>query len=160
MVMSLEGSIYKVSKAYSYYGRSNTIAAKSGCNPWIDVNPEPDVKPPTDLQVAPSSKVARSTPHQAAAAAAGATPASLAAETQDYYGGGYQDDNRVVYEGRAVVINGIVTAMSGPFKEKLDDGTFEHGLDFAALAGQKGEPNAVSGAVDPTVPFVQDKTYK
>jgi hypothetical protein len=154
MVMSLEGSVYFVYKAYSYYGRSNTIAPQSGCKPFLEPgkpNPPNDQEPPVNT----FSKAGKSNPHQATAATAAARPASLLAETQGY---SYQDDSRVVYEGRAVVINGIVTAMSGPFKEKLDDGTFEHGLEFSDSKGD--DPKPVNGALDANVPFVQDKTYK
>lgn len=106
--------------------------------------------------------------HQPAAAD---SPAALLAEAQGY-GGHYHDtnDNRVVFQGTAIVVNGIVSAMSGPCKEKWEDGTFEYVLEYYRLRTDNTDDDydhffftdvtAVSGALDPNVPWVQDRTYK
>lgn len=68
--------------------------------------------------------------HQKAPAAqpggmpAGAVPRPSAeqASTQNYDSG---DDNRPALRGSAAVINGIVSSMAGPQKEKWDSGVFE-----------------------------------
>lgn len=79
---------------------------------------------------------------------------------------GEHNHNRSVYEGQAVVINGLVTAMSGPQKEKWGAGTFEHVVEFYGARQTINitpifrDPDLVTGALDPNVPWVQDKTYK
>lgn len=156
MVMSLEGSLYFVNKAYSHSGRSNTYAFGGECGYYVDIARRAQRTGNTTRSGA-HSKMAKSGTHKPAGAAA--RPASQFAETQDY-GASYHDDNRVVYEGQAVVINGLVTAVSGPRKEKWEDGTFEHTVDFFNQASADGSPILVTGALDPNVPFVQDKTYK
>jgi hypothetical protein len=181
MVMSLEGSVYFVAKAYSHYGRSATYTDSTTAYDCADVIFGWGILDNTRMGLrtgnGTSKAGARSSPvlkRQPAAAAPVGTASLLAeAETQNY-GGSYHDDNRVVYEGQAVVINGIITAMSGPRKEKWDDGTFEHVLEFfkarddgeAPDGDDPGEapsfslPTTVTGALDPNVPWVQDKTYK
>ena len=70
------------------------------------------------------------------------------------YQGGYDGSyaQETVYQGRATMVSGVVSALAGPRKEKWEGGVFEWVVDFA------GTPN--TGRTNPSVPWVQDKQFK
>jgi hypothetical protein len=145
MVMSLEGYVYGVGTVYTYWGETDTT--QPGCD-VITFAPNNiragarKAPQSTDRKVADNTKAAPAKP----------AAASSDASAQYYDGGHYEDRN--VFSGRAAVINGVVTTMAGPRKEKWDSGVFE----FVVAYIQAG-PDAVTG-LDPNVPWVRDKAYK
>jgi hypothetical protein len=144
MVMSLEGYVYYVSKVYSYWGETDTSSGdgKEGdCdvidpfNDRLDRNAGNAKKVPqsTDKNVVDKTKASPVKP----------SAASSDASAQYYEGGHY--DNKPVFAGEAAVINGVVTTMAGPRKEKYDSAVFE----FVVAYDQTS--NAAVTALDPNV---------
>lgn len=93
-------------------------------------------------------------------------PAWQGAGPQQYYSGACsrQHGNSQVYVGTALVVKGIINAMSGPRDEVWDDGMFEYVMSFSTLdlrpgGDPAGPPTPLVGVVDPQVPWIQDKTY-
>lgn len=146
MVMSLEGYVYFVTTVYSYWAATDTTPtdACDVVNGIAGVNRRANnaqaAPQPTDRKVADNSKAAKP------------AGASSDASAQYYEGGHYE--NRPVFQGEAAVINGVVTTMAGPRKEKWDSGVFEFVVGYDQTV-----TNAVT-AIDANIPWVRDKAYK
>jgi hypothetical protein len=144
MVMSLEGNIYTVSDVYSYWGETKNAAGTCE-DGFID-----EFRMNADSREAPTA--AKEAPKAATKPAA----ASIASDASPKY---YHDEghyeNRAVYGGTALVINGIVTSMAGPRREKWDSGVFEF---VASYTQENSDP--IATALDSNTPWVRDKAYK
>jgi hypothetical protein len=141
MVMSMQGTVYVATSAYSHWGKSSLTMTSNLCT---------DVSGPIEdgLRTAPK-----------------AGPVSTAAELQDsghghghdkYY---YISNTRSVYMGKATIIMGVINGMAGQHKEKWDEGVFEYVPYFEPLPGYDPIPPA-DVTINPSYPWVRDRTYK
>jgi hypothetical protein len=147
--MSLEGHIYGVASVYSYWGPS--ITEEAGC----------DISGDAGLRLAGRRSANRGTKTPAAKKApTSPSSASIAADASaQYYHDEGRYENRVVYSGSAIVINGIVNSIAGPRREKWDSGVFEYVLQYEQELGANGAPVPVT-ALDANTPWIRDKAYK
>lgn len=142
-VLSLQGTVYRAVAAYSYWGASQTEGACPVVNlaALVPNGTEPfnaDARTRKSTRSARSARISRQ-------------PAELQYDT---YGRGDHLEDRDVYQGEAVIIMGIVTAMAGQKKDKWDEGVFEYVLYFDPAA------TPVIRGLDGSIPWVRDKTYK
>jgi hypothetical protein len=146
--MSLEGHIYDVYSVYSYWAPRSTEGA--GC----------DIREGAWLRMAGRRSASRGAKTPAAKKApANPSSALIAADaTAQYYHDEGRYENRVVYSGSAIVINGIVKSIAGPSRERWDSGVFEYVLLFEQDL-VNNVPVTVT-ALDPNTPWIQDKAYK
>jgi DNA replication initiation complex subunit (GINS family) len=139
MVMALEGYVYYVNSVYSYWDDATTSTGG-----FCDVVDFAGVN-----RKAGNAKKAPQSTDKKAVDKTKAAPVKPAAASSDasaqYYEGGHYD-NRPVFAGDAAVINGVVTTMAGPRKEKWDSGVFEYVVAADIVGG-----TAVT-ALDPNVP--------
>lgn len=154
MVVTLDGAIYWVDKVYSYYTATTTDT--------------PDCADLTEgignrrmrNQKMRNQKTAAQDPAQAKQPAQkAAKPAAHTADASVQNNYNHYDEphhTNTVYQGGAVVINGVVTAMVGPKKEKWENGLFEYIFQFVLDDTNGG----VATNIDASIPWVRDKTYK
>lgn len=154
MVMSMQGTVYTATNAYSHWGASSTItgALCTAVSGPIDLNN------PVSATLPPGRAEALNKP---AVAVRHEGPVSTAAELQysghshDNYG--YDSSTRSVYRGAATIIMGVINGMAGQHKEKWEEGVFEYVPYYAPVGGVPISPPV---AIDPSYPWVRDKTYK
>lgn len=124
MVMSMQGTVYTATSAYSHWGASSTMTGTlcTAVSGPIDLNnPGDDTEPPGRLESTKKQPAAAGVPK--------AGPVATAAELQysghghDNYG--YDSNTRSVYRGTATIIMGVINGMAGQHKEKWDEGVFE-----------------------------------
>lgn len=171
LVISLEGSVYSVTTAYSHYPKANANDADcnadtfwqngrmAGMGAWIEGSEQY-----AQYQYAGQYEQQQQMYQQQYQQQQQYDPTVNANlehygrdEYRDDYRDGYDDDyrnQRAVYSGGATIINGIVTAFAGQRKEKWDEGIFEYVPSFTASA------TPYTGALNPSYPWVQDNTYK
>jgi hypothetical protein len=158
MVMTLEGALYFVDTVYSY-STPTTTATGLLCTGFNF----PDFQPRLiggGREAAPDQKQAQPAPTQQPA---GTARTASDASVQYNYGHyeGEQHHTSTVYGGTAYVINGVVTAMVGPKKEKWENGLFEYVVQFTLdPIAFPGNPPGVVTNMDASIPWVRDKTYK
>lgn len=114
MVMSLQGTVYRATSAYSHWGASTT-----GTGACLDVDGPQEEAPTPAPRAAPAAPVAPIAGANIPAARAPInTPVHTADATLQYNGGNYghsydsHDSNRAVYMGEATIIMGIVNGMT------------------------------------------------
>lgn len=129
MVVTLDGAIYWVDKVYSYYTATSTD---------------------TPLCAALTAGIGNNRMSNQKTAAHTAADASVQYNHYDE-----PHHTNTVYQGGAVVINGVVTAMVGPKKEKWENGLFEYIFQFVLDTA-----NGVATDINASIPWVRDKTYK
>lgn len=157
MVMTLEGALYFVDTVYSY--STPTTTATGLCTSFNF----PGIQPRLiggGREAAPDQKQAQPAPTQQPA---GTARTASDASVQYNYGHyeGEQHHTSTVYGGTAYVINGVVTAMVGPKKEKWENGLFEYVVQFTLdPIAFPGNPPGVVTNMDASIPWVRDKTYK
>lgn len=104
-------------------------------------------------------------PRQAAVATANYYDASTMNYGGGYgggYGGAYGDyghhTTEVIYQGPAIIISGMVSAVVGKHKEKWEGGMFEYVPSFIATVVN----TAAAGftGLDATLPWIRDNTIK
>lgn len=182
MVMSMQGTVYRASQAYSHWS-STTTATNALCvsvNGPIDYNFAKPGIPGTAGLPGGTVPPGRQADFAAPASAMHYPQVNPAAASLQYNGhNGYYDNdssNRAVFRGAATIIMGIINGMAGQHKEKWDEGVFEYVPYFlpdvaaaaipatattpAIPAVLAGNPMATPVSIDASYPWVRDKTYK
>lgn len=144
--MALDGILY-LGAAYSYWGDADT-AADAFCDPGA-ANPFPF--PRVGGDGAPIIKFATAKKHPKPTTTL--KPAGAKIQYNSRFHDPLLDTNRDVYTSDAVMISGIVTSTAGGHSDDWAGGCFEYVVSFS-------NPTAVTDGLDPSLPWVRDKSYK
>lgn len=152
-MLSLQGTLHSINAAYSFWGQSNTNQ-DAGCTAnWPNGRLAQRGRNATADEAAQRAKFIRSR-RGTLSLGKPAARSRVNAAAAGYHNGAADQD---VYVGAALVINGMITAVAGPRKDKFAEGAFEY-TPYSELDTTAGA-NPV-GAIDASKPWVRDNTLQ
>jgi hypothetical protein len=152
-MLSLQGTVHIIDAAYSFWGESNSNQDASCAAIWQNNRMAQRHGNATADDAVQRAKLVRNRRGTLSLGRPAARSRMNAVAAGYHHGAANQD----VYVGESSTINGMITAVAGPRKDKLVEGAFEYtpyfGLDTTAGA------NPV-GAIDASKPWVRDYTLQ